>query len=325
LPALSALLTWPSKSTAACTRAHQAVEQRSFSPLEITKLDLGVVAGRISIKSCSKAKNVTVIARTYAASEDLLATMPIEMNTTNGVHRVVILAPSFDFRHCQHSSIEVIIPEGAKLDVVAQAMVGDVKIEADEHALRNVVVATKAALIRAKDTKTDGDLVLSTEVGAIDIKDVIVGGQIQSRVRVGYFGAHSVEAFRLDAVIHFGHSCAGNLNVTSFQITGELAWVNAWNVDAQKAIATVEYGRVFLQPVTPFIGNFSSISPFGFVDVRHGSLVSNVSYSQRDEAKIIGHIVGDETVTPREMSLSSVYGAVDFFVPNPSRKDHKHH
>jgi len=103
-------------------KAHQCVHPRhvqvssaSFSPADIKTLDLGVVTGQVTVRSCSKAQNISVTVRNYASAEDLLATFDVQtlIDLPNALYRVVIQQPSFDWRHCQHAWVEVVVPEHA--------------------------------------------------------------------------------------------------------------------------------------------------------------------------------------------------------------------
>jgi len=288
-----------------------------------TKLvDLGVVAGKVTVRSCPVAKNITVHTRTYAATNELLNTMQVEeIHGAMGEFRLSVLAPSFDWHHCQHSFIEVVVPEGAKLDVNVHGVLADVEIEASENALRHVTVATKVARIRAHNIETEGDVALTTDVGYVAVQNVATTGTIKTRQIVGYLRAKEVSAGALDSELTYGCTCAGNLNTSSVGFLSTVAWVNMWNVEARVLNAYVEYGKLSVSPQRDFAGSFSTVSPYGFLDASSAHAVT-FNYSMNNEAAIAGFVDG---VDARKFNMASIYGAVKFFVMEPSHEKKHHH
>jgi len=305
--------------------SHMAARVDTLDPATTKRLDLAVVAGKVTVRSCPFAKNITVHSRMYAASEELLNTMVFNIvnSKSTGVFKAAVLAPSFDWHHCQHSFIEVVVPEGAQIDVNIDGIIADVEIEASENALRHVNVATKVARIRAHDLETTGNVTLSADVGYVGVKNVQTQGTLTTRQRVGYLRAKELTASTLDAEVHFGCSCAGNLNVTKARIVGQVAWLNFWNVESRNLTAFVDYGKLSVSPQRDFEGNFSVVSPYGFIDASSSHAVT-FNYSKNNEAEIVGFV---ESVQPRHFDLASVYGHVKFFVAEPShekRDKHRH-
>jgi hypothetical protein len=306
------------------TKAHMCLHPRhtdqtafSFSPSQITSLDLTVIAGKVSVRSCSKASNVSVTVRTYALSDDLLDTfdLQVEEDASSKTLSLVVNQPSFDFRHCQHAWIDVIVPEHAQLDVTAQALVGNIEIEGNHHALRHVQVSSKVARVSVRNLNASGILTLENTLGLIDARHVASAGLV-TRQGVGVLSVHEVETPKLDSALDIGHACAGNLDVPQILLQADVAYLSLWNVNSSNVSASVAYGKLSVVPVAEFEGHFKALSPYGFLDVSKGSLAAEIEYSTNNGA----HIEGTMGSAVADVSLQSVYGAVNFFVPNPHTK-----
>jgi len=293
----------------------------SLDPKIIKRIDIGVVVGKVTVRSCPVAKNITVHTRAYASSDELLNTMVVNIVNDNvaGEFKTSVLAPSFDWRHCQHSWVEVVVPEGSKLDVVVQGILANVEIEGRENALRHITVATKIAYIRARDIETEGSVALSSDIGYISVKALNAKGSIVTRQRVGYLGVKEVTSASLDSELHFGATCSGNINASSVRILSEVAWVNLWNVEARNLTAFVEYGKLSVSPQRNFAGNFSVVSPYGFLHADSSDAVP-FNYAKNNEAEIVGFV---DTVDTRNFNMASVYGAVNFFVMEPTNEKNR--
>jgi hypothetical protein len=244
----------------------------------------------------------------------------------NGLHRTSISAPSFDFSHCQHSSIEVVVPHGAKLDIKAHALLGYIDIEADNESLNNVVLSGRVASVKVHDSKIAGSLSVDTELGYINLKETSVVAGVTTHVRVGGMSVKSVEAATLDSQINIGQACIGNVKTGRFALLSEFGYVNAWNLDATNVTAHVEYGKLSVVTVPEFKGHFAAVSPFGYLHVDQGKETVQPVFEKNDEATVKGTIglpatsgvvLAEKTEEFRDFSLTSVYGAVNFFIPNP--------
>jgi len=299
----------------------------TFSPATIKTLELGVVAGKVSVRSCSKSENISVTVRTYAATEDLLNTFNVQttLDATNGVYRVVAQQPSFDFRHCQHSWIDVVIPEHAQVDLVAQAMLGSIEIEGDNEALKNVHVTSKVGRVLLRDLEATGAVTIESTLGYVSAKGVSAQG-ITTRQGVGCLKVYDVESPLLDSQLDIGSACGGNLDIAKVSFAAEFGYVGLWNVNATNVTAFVEYGKLSVNPIADFEGHFNAVSPYGFLDVASGSKAADVVYTTNNDAQVEGNIgTADASGVLRDVSLSSVYGAMNFFVPNPHTKWWKEH
>jgi len=164
-------------------------------------------------------------------------------------------------------------------------------------------------------------------LGYIGVSDVTAQGII-TRQGVGILAVHDLVAPVLDSQLDVGHACAGNLDVNKILVAADLAYMSFWNVNSSNVTAFVEYGRLSVVSVPEFEGHFNTVSPYGFLDVTQGSLAGEVEYKTNTDAQVEGTIGAADAATGvlRDVSLTSVYGNVKFFVPNPHTKWwHEHH
>jgi hypothetical protein len=315
---------------------HLQVATSAFSPADIKTLELGVVTGKLTVRSCSKAKNISVTVRNYAATEALLATFDVETATDlpNSLFRVVVQQPSFDWRHCQHSWIEVVVPEHAQVNIDAQVLLGSVEIEGDHEALKNVNVVTKFSRVSLHEINATGTVSVTSTLGYVSAKEIVAAGLI-TRQGVGALAIYDVATPSINSAIDIGSACVGNIDVPTVVFASELAWANLWNVNSSNVTAFVEYGKLSVVPLPEYKGHFKATSPYGFLDVSQGSLAGDVDYKTNTEAEVEGTIgvtkaadaaTPEEAIQLQDVSLTSVYGAVNFFVPNPHTKHwHEEH
>jgi len=308
---------------------HVEVVQYSFSPETIKKVELGLIAGKVTIRSCPHAKNVSLTVRNYASTSELLDTMNVmtTIDDTTGVHFTAVAAPSFDWRHCQHTWIELVVPQKAELDVQARGMFSFIEVEADAKALRNVHISSKVGGVSIEHTHVSGAITIDHELGFIKVKDSSVQEALTTRQSVGYVGVHDVEAANIDTAVRIGHACVGNVDSPAMKFNAEVGYAGMYNVNATKLTAHVEYGKLSVQALAEFEGHFSVVSPYGFLSVDAGAQAPHVVYAQNDDANIDGTIASKtvpitsgvivSTKQARDFSLTSVSGAVDFFIPNP--------
>jgi hypothetical protein len=253
------------------------------------------------------------------------------IDETTGVHRTIVAGPSFDFRHCQHTWVEVVVPENAQLDLNAQGIISYIEIETQNKALRNVAVSGRVGAINMEHSHVAGTISLATEFGAIKAKDVTADGAITTRQHVGFTGVHQVIAPSVDSAVAIGHACVGDITAATVKFVSEVGWIALYNVNATSVSANVEYGKVQMTTEPEFEGHFTAVSPYGFLEVEQGAGTAELIYAKNNEAEkdgtlskklppTAGVITADKPPAPqREVSLNSVYGAVTFSVPSPHK------
>jgi hypothetical protein len=319
---------------------HTGVREFTWAPAELSTLELGVVAGGISVRSCPHAKNVSLVVRTYAATPDLLNTMvlervPISDAETHG-QRIVLAAPSFDWAHCQRASMELVVPEGAKLDVKLQGILAHVDVRADKEALRHVVITGTVASVDVQRAHLAGLLRIESEVAHVRVRDVSAAQGVVADVRLGSVELRSVNASAaaISTTLRVGKACFSHVTAASLSHQSELAYVSAWDVSAQNLTALVDTGALNVGAAQDFSGAFAVRSPFGFVSVRHGDEVSGLVLSKETLAEIEGShlnaaatkpVLNGRMLPPAKITLDAVYGSVDLFVPNPETEHERSH
>jgi hypothetical protein len=287
----------------------------------------------LNVRSCPKAKNVTLTVRTYAGTEELLNTMVLQRDTLPvGGERLVLLAPSFDWSHCQRAVFDLVVPENAGLDIKAQGLLARVDVHASKSAVRNLVIATSVAQVDIHSSELSGNLRIDSELGMIRTRDVTVHGDVRTELRVGYLETrHIVTQGTLSTTLRIG--CAKFMQVEAqkgFTHSSELAHVSMWNIKTPALTSRVDYGALTVTIASEFAGHFISRSPYGFLQVTRGNAVgSRLVLAQETLALIEGSVKADaHTVssTPEKtVTLDAVYGRVDLsFDDTKNERSHWH-
>jgi hypothetical protein len=275
---------------------------------------------------------VSLTVRTYAGTAALLETMVLEKSTITNGRRYVVETPSFDWTHCQHASIELVVPENAHLDVKAQALLARLSIRADERALRHVLVSAKAAYTDIADTTVAGTLRVESELGYLRVKEVAAAENIVAEVRTGAIYAKQVMANgTIHSTVRFGKASLNHVNaVAGFRHESEMAHVSMWNVNAgQNISARVDYGSVSVGASADFEGTFAAHSPYGFLSFRKADQAEGVKVTKETLDTIEGQVVHPSVTTlakaPKHLSVDAVYASVDVFVASPDTKHERKH
>jgi hypothetical protein len=312
---------------------HVASQEFTWTPASLPSLELGIVSGTLNVRSCPKAKNVTLTVRTYAGTEDLLNTMVLQRDPLSGSlgERLVLLAPSFDMMHCQRAVFDLVVPENMGLDLKAQGLLGRVDVRASKHALRNLVVSTSVAHVDVHSSELSGILRVDSEVGCVRARD-ISASEVHAEIRVGFLDARHIKATgSVATMVRLGSATLQHIDAHAgtFTHSSELARVNMWDVAAQSVKARVDYGSLVVAVPNDFAGTFSTRSPYGFLKLSRGTHVaSRLNVMKESLAEIVGS-VNAETQTEAHQSaveLDAVYGSVDLFVPDPDTQwERRHH
>lgn len=342
----AAMLTYIGAKTHRCVNPrHTAAQQFSWVPSTLSALELGVVSGTVNIRSCPYAKNVSLTVHTYAGTEELLNTMVLQRETiATGGERLVLLAPSFDFTHCQRAVFDLVVPEGAGLDVKAQGLLAKVEVHAAKNALHNVVVSTSVAHVNIHSSELSGNLRIDSEVGIVKHRDVTVKGDVRTEVRAGYLSVkNTVAEGTLASILRIGVAKFYHVEAKK-ELThaSELAHVTMWNIDTPSLKSRVDYGALIVSPADEFTGTFVARSPYGFLKATHGEAVGARFHVDKETLALIegnvkpkttqatatatiataGIAGAHEEVVSKSISLDALYGRVEFFVPDPEHKSH---
>jgi len=318
---------------------HVGMHEFTWAPSEVPTLELGLVAGSISVRSCPYAKNVSLTVRTYASTPELLNTMVLERVPLTETHgqRLVLSAPSFDWAHCQRAAMEVVVPEGAQIDVKAQGIMAHFDIRADKQALRHVVLSATAASIEVHRSKLSGALRLDAEIAHAHVRDVSASQGLVADVRVGYVDIRNLDATDapVSTTVRIGKASLSHVTAQSVIHQSELAMVSGWDIDAAAVTARVDTGSLSLASPAGFSGSFAVRSPYGFVNLRHGDQVTGLVKTKENLAAIEGSVKTPVNLPAtsnvivaekmRTVTLDALYGSVDLFVPNPETAYERSH
>jgi hypothetical protein len=310
---------------------HVAQEEFTWAPSSLPALELGVVSGSLNVRSCPRAKNVTLTVRTYAGTEDLLNTMVIQRDAvTAGGERIVLLAPSFDWAHCQRAVFDLVVPEGANLDIKAQGILGRIDVRAAKNAVRNLIVSANVAHVDVHGSELAGLFRVDAEIALVRARDV-TATEVCTDIRAGHVELRGVESTSsIRSTVRIG--CASFSHVTAateLVHSSELGWVKFWDTTTPAITARVDYGSLFVAVPNDFAGKFAARSPYGFLKLNHGTTVApRVTLAQETPAIIEGSVQAESAsaVAPKSVSLDALYGSVTLFVPDPETNwERSHH
>jgi hypothetical protein len=329
----TAMLTYIGAKAHRCLHPrHVAVSEFSWTPASLPTLELGVVTGTLNIRSCPKATNISLTVRAYAGTEDLLNTMVIsrEALTTGAGDRVVLLAPSFDWAHCQRAVFDLVVPEGAGLDIKAQALVGRVDVRASKSAVRNLVISSSVGHVDVHDTQISGVLRVDSELGMVRAREVDAQ-DVHVEVRTGYLEFRRVTAtVAVRTTLRIGRAVMTHVTAaTEFVHSSELAYVSMWDAAAPTLTARVDYGSLRVAVDSTFNGHFIARSPYGFLRSETSADVKDRYNLIQDTPAITEGTISpaaDQTGTAKQTAtLDAVYGSVEFFVPNAETRFERSH
>jgi len=298
---------------------HEAVQSLTWTPSSLSSLELGVVAGSVIVRSCPVAKNVTLTVRTFASTIELLDTMVLQRDRLADGERVVLLAPSFDWAHCQRSVFELVVPEAAMLDLKAQGLLAHLSIRAKKHSLRHVVLATTLGHVDVRDSEIFGTLRIDTEVAAVRTRNVHADTLLLDQ-RVGYSELKSIKVAHLQNTLRIGKAVYSHVEAaTAVTHASELAHVSMWDVATPALTARVDYGALDVSVPQDYSGSFVARSPFGFLKVTPGGSQKDVALTQNTPALLEGSVrlsSAASQVPGKAVTLDAVYGSVSLFVPD---------
>lgn len=263
-----------------------------------------------------------------ASTPDLLNTMPVEKSLVNGVFSLNVLQPSFDFQHCQHADVELIIPERLakqqRLALKAQTIVGKITVDAPEHTFTHVSLFANVGYIKAEHVKAENTFEAEARVGYVNAHHVEAKGAAL-RTTFGYVNAADVKADEAEVFVETGRASLGFFAVPTFTLNSELGLVSAWSFSKVRTVnARVDYGRLNWAAEPGWHGKFVADSPYGFLDVSHCNSLKP-TYEQQTPAIISGSfpaLTTDAKADESSVALRASYAAVNFFVPGGGPQKH---
>jgi len=304
---------------------YQQLTTFTFADDEVKEFDIGVVSGFINVYTCPKAEKITLVAARRAASPDHIDVMPIEKSLTNGIFKLNILAPTFDFQHCQSGSIDLVIPERLAeklhLSLKAQTIMGKITINAPKYTFDKLSVLSNLGFVNAQSINAKNSVEAEAKVGSLHVRDVTAKA-VALRSTVGVVCADRVKADEVEVTVETGRASLGFFTAPTATIQSELGWVSAWGWQVAKTLnARVDYGRLNYAAANNWQGKFHVESPYGYIDASHHKDAHNPVLAQNTPAIVegkykIGTSTKDEELTS-SLVLKGIYGAVNFFIPSP--------
>jgi hypothetical protein len=288
----------------------------SYSPEELTGLDLFAVAGTITVHSCPYAKNITVKISEGAASESLLEAMKTQHALKAGVLHLFSMGPSFDWHHCQTSHIEVVLPASSHLNLTAQAVAGLITVNT-KSTFDRVALGTSFGMIKSHNLHVLETLHVRAMVGVVSLHDVISN---VTHVEVGTGVAQVNELLGMETRVDVRAGVARLNSIESnhtLSIAVEIGAVCAKEIGPSTTTrASVDYGLIGLKPTRDSCYAFLMETIYGQLSVaehHHHSKNSNSTISSNTKKS---GVVGKE-VPHSNIFVSTQYGHVTLYTDHP--------
>jgi len=200
---------------------HYAMKEVAIKEQNVHRIDFSVITGKVDVEFYDKPDILIRVYDKYR-SEDLvdLSTMTSNILIDKGLVKITSEAPAFNFVSCQHANIEIFIP---KKYPKAISFTGFVKTGlvyfSGEHTIPvgSVDIVVEAGYIKVNHLNTEA-LSLSTEIGAIKVKDTISAVGMKLTTHTGSIETHEIVTKTLTTETKYGRSVhqgiiADNVNV----------------------------------------------------------------------------------------------------------------
>jgi len=193
---------------------------------------------------------------------------PVDLNTFNSsimkvknTLNIVSEAPAFDFHHCQHSNIEILIPKTyQKVSFSGFIKTGSISFFAENIAnVGSIEIAVEAGFISVEQINAQS-ISLSTEFGVIEVAETVASNSMKLLANTGSIRTYDVITKDLQAVTKYGRSL--HYDVVSDKILVDTKWGYSRIFEAssftsnQDITMKTEYGKTMLMLNNPHI-NFS--------------------------------------------------------------------
>jgi len=309
---------------------YSAITTFTFSDDEVKEFDLNVVSGFINVRTCPMAQHISLHVVRKAAQADLIDSMPMDKLLKDGVFKLNVLAPSFDFQHCQSAQVELIIPERLAekqhLVLKAHTILGKISVNAPKHTFEKVTLLANLGMVKAERLSATQTIQAEARVGSVSAADIHKATGVSLKTKVGSICAHRINADEVDVQVETGRAWLTFFHTKVAKISSELGWISAWAFKELKHLdASVSFGRLNFSPVGGWNGKFSVESPFGWIDASHAKDVKAPVLEKNTPAIIAGSHNVDPKAKAEDVSsltLKAVYGAVNFFLPAPEAPHH---
>jgi len=319
----AAFVSYLSIKTYRCVHPrHQVLTTFTFDDKEVKEFDIGVVSGFINVRTCPMADKITMNVYRRASSPELIQTMPVEKSLQDGVFKINVLSPSFDFQHCQSASIDLIIPQkwADKLHLIlkAQTILGKITVDAPHHVFDKISLYANLGLVKADHVVTQNALELEARVGCAHAGNT-KSKSIALRSSVGGVCAQNIKAEVAEIEVATGRASLSYLDVVKATITSELGWVSVWALGNVESLeARVDYGRLNVSPDRGWGGKFTVDSPYGWLDVTHAKNANAPVLEKNTPAVISGkYALNADAKEVSVLNMKATYAAINLFLPPP--------
>jgi len=292
---------------------HHRVTSLSFSPQEVSGLDLFAVAGTITVHSCPYAKNINLKISEGAANEKLLQAMKTEHSLKAGVLHLFSTGPSFDWYHCQMSHIEVVVPTSSRLNLTAQAVSGFITVNS-KSAFDRVALGTSFGIVKSHHLRVIDSLNVRAMIGYVSLHEVIAK-TAQVDVSTGVARIHTLKATDTRIEVRAGVAHINDVDSKhSLSMGVEVGGICAQEIGPSKTTqVAVEYGYLRLRPTEDSCYAF-------LMETRYGQLTV-LNHFDEQRSKVSGNtkksgVVGTEHAHSN-IFVSTQYGHVTLVTERP--------
>jgi hypothetical protein len=289
--------------------------QETTIPLDsslVKSLDLHVIAGSISIRTCPHAKNITIHVKEAAQSTHLLREMSLQTSISNGLVRIVALSP-FDLRSCQLSHITVVLPVNVSVDVNAHVVLGHISVHSK---LNNVKLSTSIGYIETDRLQAD-KLDVEIMIGYSSTRSTTAVASL-IEVQAGILHVDKMASQTTSLAVGIGALHTRKLYAnSSLEMTTFFGSLHSRHF-SKMVKAHVDYGIMKIQPRGTFY--FEMKTDVGHLDVIH--LYDKPKYVVESYKHKIGYCGTDKV--DHQVLLSTTYGRVVLMADCRNKTSHHH-
>jgi len=300
-----------------CLNPDYVLEKKlSFSPSNVSSIDLGVVSGKIVINSCPKADKIYVTVHHTSRTHEGLSKMASLVVEKNGLLSIHSMGPSFGCRHCQLSHIHITLPRSltgiSNLSLKAHVHFGAIDVQ--EVTLSSAQFVASVGVINVENLKAETLNVFNT-IGSINLEHV--RAQVcECFLRVGILGTHFVSSVRNTLAVAYGYIHAGEVVSSTFEVAAAFGKITIHSSYAKKISADIDYGVINFRPSDAFEGKFMLDSVVG------GVYINRIEAQRPQDCCVFGALknkkstrISPETARTSSIELSSFFGFVEMYTP----------
>jgi hypothetical protein len=265
-----------------------------YKDKNIQNVHLNVITGIVSVDFHDQQD---FIVRVYDRTRQ---NSPVDVNAFNSsimkVRNMIYIvseAPAFDFHHCQHSNIEILIPKtyAQKVSFSGFIKTGSLSFFSENIANVGIIDLTVEAGFISVEQINAQSISLSTELGVIELAETVATQSIKLLVNTGSIRTYDIITKDLQSVVKYGRTL--HYDVVSEKIYVETKWGYSRIFEAssftsmQDIKMKTEYGRTALMLNSPNI-NFSLGSRKGDMIVEYENEMWKCAVSSKNVTMLNG-------------------------------------